>query len=63
MIGDFDDYYPETKDYRMGTASIYRSPKRPKAHPPKYGFKFMHTDYPKRKTAETNKSKKKKRAK
>jgi len=56
MTGDFDDYWvEETKDYRIGTLSIYRSPKHPKPQKPKYGYKFVQTKEKKASRAKTKK--------
>ena len=38
----YDYYATETKDYRMGTLTIYSGSK--KHNKPKYGFKFVNTD-------------------
>ena len=37
-------YFPETKDYKIGTAIVYRENKRPKKiTKPVYGYKFVNT--------------------
>lgn len=47
---DFDEpeYFDETKDYRQGALVIFSSKKRQKISKPKYGFKFVQTDNPKK---------------